>query len=281
MATVLTISSWVARGHVGNSATTFPLMRLGHDVCAMPTVVLAHHPGHAPEPSRVDMPDLLAMGTDILSSPTPHPVDGILIGYVAVMPQILPIAGLVAEARASKAGIPALIDPVCGDDGELYVDERIVAEIAGHLLPLADIVTPNVTELAALAAPERVAEATGWSEAEIVHHARRLGVPVTVVTSVPDGPDSIANLVITSAAIHRIATPRIGTDVHGTGDLLAVLILAGLLAGSDAVAATSRAAAIVHDILAETLRLGRDELALAAAQDFIGAPRTTAMVTVR
>ena len=43
---VLSIQSQVAFGHVGNSAATLPLQRLGFDVVAINTVQLAHHPGH-------------------------------------------------------------------------------------------------------------------------------------------------------------------------------------------------------------------------------------------
>jgi pyridoxine kinase len=279
MATVLTISSWVARGHVGNSATTFPLMRLGHDVCAMPTVVLAHHPGHAPGPARVDMPDLLAMGSDILTSPTPHPVDAVLVGYVAVAPQVAPIAGLVAEARACKAGIPVLVDPICGDNGALYVDELVALEIAGTLLPLADIVTPNITELAALTAPAEIAEAPQWDQTTLLRRARSLDVATVIVTSAPAAKGRIANLVVTAERVHRVETPRVDTAVKGAGDLLAGLILGHVLSGAAILQATAAAAATVHDVLVETDRRGRDELALASAQKLIVAPRTTANVT--
>ena len=43
---VLSIQSAVAYGHVGNSAATLPLQRLGFDVIPVNTVLLAHHPGH-------------------------------------------------------------------------------------------------------------------------------------------------------------------------------------------------------------------------------------------
>ena len=45
---VLSISSHVARGSVGNRAMVFALERLGFTVWAVPTVLLPHHPGHGP-----------------------------------------------------------------------------------------------------------------------------------------------------------------------------------------------------------------------------------------
>ncbi len=279
MARILTISSWVARGHVGNSATTFPLMRLGHEVSAMPTVVLAHHPGHAPNPARVDMPDLLAMGSDILSSPTPHPVEAVMVGYVAGAGQAAAIAGLVAQARALKPGIPVLLDPICGDDGALYVDELIPAEIASQLLPMADIATPNVTELAALTEPGAIDAAPGWGESEIVRRASSLGPRTVVVTSAPAASGMVANLVVTPEGVRRVEAPRVEIAVNGTGDLLSALILAGLLEGKNAVAATAHAAAVVHDVLAATKAAGADEMALAAAQGRLVEPACQPTVT--
>jgi len=44
--TVIVISSHVVRGSVGNRAAVFALETLGHQVWALPTVVLPWHPGH-------------------------------------------------------------------------------------------------------------------------------------------------------------------------------------------------------------------------------------------
>jgi pyridoxine kinase len=43
---ILSIQSSVAYGHVGNSAATFPLQRLGHEVWPVHTVVLSNHTGY-------------------------------------------------------------------------------------------------------------------------------------------------------------------------------------------------------------------------------------------
>ena len=45
MAKVLAISSHVVRGHVGLAATVPALQWLGHEVWALPTVLLASRPG--------------------------------------------------------------------------------------------------------------------------------------------------------------------------------------------------------------------------------------------
>lgn len=280
MSRILTISSFVARGHVGNSATTFPLMRQGHEVAALPTVVLAHHPGHAPSPAKVPVGDIAAMGRDILLSPAPHPVDAVLVGYLAEPRQAAAAAGIVAEARALRAGIPFLLDPVGGDGGMLYVDRQVLDDIRAHLLPIADIATPNVTELVALVDAQRTGRAPELGDAEIVHLARRLGPPTVVVTSAPPrAPGRMANLVVTAGSVTRIETPKVDVHVHGTGDLMSGLILSGLANGEHVVPATAIAAAIVHDVLAATAALGLDEPALAQAQARFVQPRSRAEVS--
>ena len=46
MTTILSIQSSVAFGHVGNSAATFPLMRLGVEVWPVITVHFSNHTGY-------------------------------------------------------------------------------------------------------------------------------------------------------------------------------------------------------------------------------------------
>lgn len=281
MARILSISSFVARGHVGNSASTFPLMRRGHEVVAVPTVVLAHHYGHARQVARVDVPDLQALGRDAIASPRRHPVDGVLIGYVGLASQTAAIAGIVAEARAWRPGIPVLLDPVAGDSGRLYVDPMIVDEIASQLLPAADIATPNVTELVAFTDRSRIDAAPQLEEAEIVERARAMGPATVVVTSSPpSGVGRAATFVVTEEIAVRVETPSVDIHVHGTGDLLSGLILGELAAGGDIVPAVATSAGIVHDVLAITAGRQADELALAAAQKQIAAPETAAEVSM-
>ena len=49
---ILSISSQVAYGHVGNAAIVPALNALGFEVLPVPTVLLAHHPGHGPPAGR-------------------------------------------------------------------------------------------------------------------------------------------------------------------------------------------------------------------------------------
>ena len=50
--TILSIQSSVAYGHVGNSAVTFPLMRMGVEVWPVITVHFSNHTGYGPGEDR-------------------------------------------------------------------------------------------------------------------------------------------------------------------------------------------------------------------------------------
>ena len=68
MGRVLAISSQVARGHVGLSAIVPALQALGHEVIALPTILLSNHPGHPRFAGERVAPDLLRRMFDALES---------------------------------------------------------------------------------------------------------------------------------------------------------------------------------------------------------------------
>jgi pyridoxine kinase len=60
MSRVLAISSQVAYGYLGLSAAVPALQALGHDVMALPTVLLSNEPGDRPSAGQRIAPAVLA-----------------------------------------------------------------------------------------------------------------------------------------------------------------------------------------------------------------------------
>ena len=123
MTTILSIQSSVAYGHVGNSAVTFPLMRMGVEVWPVITVHFSNHTGYGawrgPLLSAADLRDVVR-GIDergVLGE-----VDAVLSGYQGgedIGEMILDAVALVK--RRNPAAIYCC-DPVLGDtDRGLYV----------------------------------------------------------------------------------------------------------------------------------------------------------------
>jgi pyridoxine kinase len=217
MGTILAISSQVARGHVGLSAVVPALQALGHEVIALPTIILSNHPGHGAVAGQRMDPDMLVR---MLSTLDAHGwlanVDAVLSGYLPTSGHVAVVADAVARVRAHRPAAPYFCDPVMGDYPKgLYIAEDAAQALAGTLVPLADVIFPNRFELEWLSSQP----VTDIASAE--NAARALGPSVTVATSIPATDDGLATIAITSTDAWSSVTPRLDNVPNGTGDLLA------------------------------------------------------------
>ncbi len=267
--TILSIQSSVAYGHVGNSAVTFPLMRMGVEVWPVITVHFSNHTGYGtwrgPLLSAADLRDVV-QGIDergVLGD-----VDAVLSGYQGgedIGAMILDAVALVKQRN------PAAIyccDPVLGDeDGGLYVRPGIPELMRQQVLPAAQIITPNQFELASLTGLPVSTMAELLSAADA---ARSIGPDVVLVTSVVrrDGPPATIDMVAVNAAgAWLVTTPRLPQSFTGSGDVTAATFLASLLGSYDVPQAMAHTAAVIYGLLEVTAAAGRAELALIAAQE--------------
>jgi pyridoxine kinase len=264
---ILSISSHVAYGHVGNAAAVFPLQRLGFEVWPVMTVQLSNHPGYGdagggPLPEAA-LRDTLA-GLErrgVISS-----CHGLLTGYLGGAGSGAAVLDAAAALKAANPRALYLCDPVMGDDaGGLYVDAAIPALFRERALPLAEVVTPNRFELASLA------ETEVGGLADAVAAARGLiarGPRLVLVTSLPAEDGGIAMALVAAEDAWSVSAPRIAfeQEPHGAGDLAAALLLGQLLKGRGPEEALARMAAAVDATLRHSFDAG-GELALVAAQE--------------
>ena len=264
---VLSIQSQVAYGHVGNSAATLPLQRLGFEVIAINTVQLAHHPGHGSWCGHKVEPERIAQ---ILEGVTRRGALGrcsaIISGYLgdaAVGPIVL---DAVAALRAARPSALYLCDPVIGDDGPgVFVSPGIPELIRDALVPAADIVTPNRFELKFLAS-QPVSTLTEARRAAAALRARGPRLVVAAGLNLVDDP-GLTILVDGAEAAWSIITPRLPITPGGTGDAFSALFLGHYLRTVDTRQALERAASAMFDLVERTQASGADELCLVAAQD--------------
>lgn len=256
---ILSIQSEVVFGHVGQGAARFALQRLGHEVWALPTVLYANHAGYPDVQGDVVSADLLRRLLDGLSANGwLGQCDAVLSGYLGNAEQAEVVAEAVLRAKRANPKAVYCLDPVIGDNGRAYARPGVAEGMVRHLLPLADIVVPNAFELLQLSA----LPVTGASES--IRAAERLGRPVVVVTSVPQGAERIGVVAISRKERWLVSTPLLQNVPHGAGDLLAALFLAGQLGGSTLGDAVKRSTARVFRILAASR--GHQELQLIAGQ---------------
>ena len=262
MAKVLSISSQVVFGHVGNSVATFVMQRMGHEVLSVPTILLSNRPGYqAIAGERIAPATLDAMLEALAANGWLGGLDAVLTGYIPSAAHAGLCASWIARIRAINPRAIYLCDPIIGDDpGGVYIDEAAAKAVRDQLLPLADIVTPNVFELAWLSG-RAIPDA-----ASAILSARALGRATVVVTSAPAGDGMIANLLVEDGqAVAATASPRREVKAHGTGDFFASMVLSHKLRGLSAQSAL-RASAAAMDLVLERSS-GRSELPLIETQD--------------
>ena len=223
---VLSISSQVAYGPVGNSASVPALQAAGFTVSQVPTIILSNHPGLG-KPSGVKLPaaKLEAIlksldGLGVLDS-----CIGVMTGYFASADQIQIAASFIRRMKKKNDFLYVLVDPVLGDDGSLYVSNEVGKAIRDELLPLASCITPNRFELGWLSS-KPVA-----NKSETLIAAASLPCNEILATSIPLDADNVATLAITRGEYAETINPMKPSVPHGTGDFLAGLYLSARLNG--------------------------------------------------
>ncbi|MGA7323627.1 MAG: pyridoxal kinase [Rhodomicrobium sp.] len=261
MSKVVSISSQVVYGHVGNSTSAFVLQRMGHEVLAVPTILLSNRPGYKAiageplEPRKLD-----AMLGAALENGWLNNAAAIMTGYLPSAEHASLCERWVRRIKDANPQAIYLCDPIIGDEpGGIYIKEAAASAMRDRLLPLADILTPNSFELFWLSGTP-IADA-----GSAVAAARSLMRPAVVITSAP-APQKhmLANILVEGDATAATAAPREIVHAHGTGDFFASVFLAHRLNGlSNAIAMRAASAAIGHVLHASA---GQSELVLVETQ---------------
>ena len=109
MARVLAISSQVVYGPVGLNCIVPALQAQGHEVLAIPTVLLSNHPGHGKPVGRATSPEeFVAMIEALEMLGAFDHLDAIITGYFASVEQIDIVADLIVRTKCQIV----LVDPV-------------------------------------------------------------------------------------------------------------------------------------------------------------------------
>jgi hydroxymethylpyrimidine/phosphomethylpyrimidine kinase len=154
----------------------------------------------------------------------------------------------VAEALTGYRG-PVVLDPVMiAKSGARLLPETARAALIVHLLPRADLLTPNLPEAAALLGlPEAVSDADMRDQGA---RLRDLGAKAVLMKGGHAAGETCTDWLI-AVEPHRLDAPRIATrNTHGTGCSYSSAIAAGLARGMPLSEAVTRA----HDWLHEAIR---------------------------
>lgn len=278
---VLSIQSSVAYGYVGNSAATFPLQRLGHEVWPVLTVHFSNHTGYGVWRGEVFPPAAVAEVIEgIADRGVLGTADAVLTGYQGSPGVAQVVLDTVARVRELNPAAIYCCDPVMGDVGRgMFVLPGLPELIRDTVVPAADVITPNAFELAFLAGTEVESLTTAEAVLAAVDLVRATGPRTVLVTSVElaDRPEQVSMIAVDDSGAFLVSTPLLPVSVNGAGDVTAALFLAHLADGADV--ALGKVASSVFGILQTTAEAGSREIRLIDSQQVIADPPGQFQVT--
>ena len=235
---------------------------MGYQVVPIPTALLSTHTGGFTDLHFRDL-------TSDMEATSAHfdtlnvRFRAIYTGFLGSAEQIQTVSDIITTfgSRADERGeLPLiLVDPVMGDDGELYSTYttelmRGMRELCRH----AHLLTPNLTEACFLTnTPYR--DTATMETAEALEFAKSLLQKLTavtggriVITGISLSDETLANVGLDAdGQIFSVIRPHEVQHYPGTGDLFASVLLGKLLGGlafPEAVAfAAEFTAAVMHD----------------------------------
>jgi len=199
--------------------------------------------------------------------------DAVLTGYMGQADHIPLAADIITDVKTANPKAYILVDPVMGDfdhaeaDGKLYIPEARAQAICEQLLPLADIITPNLWELSYISGKPLT---TAQDALAAVSHLNQSAI----ITSVPYKAEIGALLYdgVNAAQSHH---EKFASVPHGGGDSLAGLYLGHYLRGDKPRLAMRKSVSALFQIMSLAHKLSVQtehhisELPLIQAQDAI------------
>ena len=182
--------------------------------------------------------------TDALKSP-PHPAAA--------------LARPPSPARGDGVGLLVVYDPVmAASSGDALSSAGFVDAIRSKLLPLVDLLTPNLAEAGAL-----LGEPAARSEADMASQGRaliRLGPRAVLMKGGHLEGDEAVDVLATADGVRRFSASRLRSgNLHGTGCTLSSAIAAYLVRGEPLPDAVRLAKAFVGEAIGRGAGLGLGE----------------------
>ena len=232
---VLTIAGSDPSGGAGIQADLKTFSALGGYGCAVITALTAQNTrgvsGVHPIPADFVTSQLNALFADV-------GIDAVKIGMIANAE----IAVAVADALRTYRPRHVVLDPVMvASSGDRLLTGDAERVVRTELLPLADLITPNLDEAAALLGADRAVHAD--QARDQVRALRELGANRVLVKGGHfTGADSVDYLGGPDGTVHELRAHRVDTgNTHGTGCTLSSAIAALRPAAPDWLTAVARA----------------------------------------
>jgi hydroxymethylpyrimidine/phosphomethylpyrimidine kinase len=174
------------------------------------------------------------------------------------------VAAAIADFLESARLPNVVLDPVIrSSSGAALLDEAGLEVVRKRLIPLCDVLTPNIHEAAVLGGFEPLADQSGWESAlpklrELSAGIHRLGANAVVITGGHLDPANDYLSYERGEKVEVIAGERVESrSTHGTGCAYATAISCRLALGDDLPQAARAAKAYVRRAMQSAYPLGK------------------------
>ena len=142
MSRVLSIQSHVVHGYVGNKSSSFPLQLLGFDVDQINTVQFSNHTRYKQHTGQLlSSEHLLDLVDGLEANSILHLYSHVLSGYQSAS-SLKVVFETVVKIKRLNPDLFYLMDPVLGDNGQLYCAPECI-DLYISMCRVADLITPN------------------------------------------------------------------------------------------------------------------------------------------
>lgn len=228
------------------------LSAMGIQVCPMPTAILSNHTSGFDSYSYVDLTDTMGDFIDQWKQ-LDLKFDCIYSGFLGSTKQINIISDFIDHFSTEDNFV--VVDPVMGDDGELYSSftDEIIPEMR-RLVAKADVITPNFTEACYLIGEKDIPETVSMDLAkDWLKKLSDMGPETVIITSVPDIKNDKNTSVLAydrkGDTFWKVACQYIPAAYPGTGDAFASVVIGSLLQKDSLPVALDRATQFISQCI--------------------------------
>lgn len=221
--------------------------------CFVPTTIFSNHTGFASF-FLEDFTDKMRPYMNEWRKLELH-FQGICTGFLGSPKQIAIVSDFLRDFKEKDTVV--IVDPVMGDYGKMYPTYSMETCLKmRELIPLADIITPNLTEACILAG---IPYEEKWSRKKLLwlaQHLSAMGPEKVVITGIIQG-EFIANYCYEKGKEPcMFRTVKAGTQRSGTGDIFASIVAADAVNGVPFEQSVKKAGRFIKKCIVKSIEMG-------------------------
>ena len=251
MKRIVTIQDISCIGRCSLTVALPVISAMGVETAILPTAVLSTHTMFQ-NPVIRDLTDLIEPVGEHWAREG-FAFDGIYVGYLGSLRQVELVKDFIRRFKGPDTKV--VLDPVMADGGKFYhgFDEAFAEKLA-ELLPMGDLILPNMTEAAFLTGlPYLEPGQEGYGETyvkEMLQALNRLGAKHPMITGISYEEDKVGACTLADGEVGGHFAKRLPVSYHGTGDIFASVCMGGIARGLS----LQSTAALAVDFTSECIR---------------------------